>query len=135
MFCPIGKKCPTIDPLVLQRGTQDAAKLKPQGCTSRAHATLQTTELTSIAPSKSREMRYSQHVQSKSRAALSSPTRPIMVPACLHRPIRALLEQWAGLRQPLPDKPRDTTRWKAGGGGESNLDERFEGKDVVDAYR
>lgn len=136
-FIPQASKCPTLDPLVLQRGTQDAAKRKPQGSTSRARTALQTTELISIAASRSRE-KITPSTPNPSPArllpALSSPTRPIMVPDCLHRPIGALLERWAGRWQPLPDEPPDTTRWKARGGGESNLDERFEGRDAGNAY-
>lgn len=112
-FCPRGK-CPTLDPFIPQRGTQDAAKRRPQGSTSRAHSsTNHRNPPAQCLPSLAR--RYSQRpIQARAQLlpALSSPTRPIVVPVCLQRPIGALLKQWAGHRQPLPDKPQDATRWK-----------------------
>lgn len=89
-FVPEASKYLALDLFIPQRGTQDA----------------QAT----TASSKSREKTWPACPIRGPRLlpALLSPTRPIMVPARLHRPIGALLERWAGLRQPLPNKPFPT---------------------------
>lgn len=113
VFVPEASKSLALDPLIPQRGTQDTTKHEAQA--SRLGELYKPRHsppphLPSLA------RRHSQLVQSKARSIFprfQAPTRPIIVLACLHRPIGALLGRWAGLQQPLPDKPWATTRWKA----------------------
>lgn len=136
-FCPRGKY-PTLDPLIPQRGNQDAAKRRPQGSTSRAHSSYKPQEPTSTVPSKSREKIFPASNPSPSAA----PSRAFK-PHPANRGASLFAEANRSSPQAVGRPPATVTRQapgryslesRGGGGGESSLEESFEGGGTGNAY-